>query len=123
MLFDYICEIFNIKQPTGFIFKQMKDFRGEGYNYTDIGMYYTLKYYYDILENKVIEGTGIGIIPYYYEKAKAHYKKVFDLEDAVNSFENKEQLVKITTKILEKRVDIKKPLPLQIDWEENNEDS
>lgn len=122
-LFDYICEIFNIKQPTGFIFKQMKDFRGEGYNYTDIGMYYTLKYFCEVLEGNFFDGTGIGIIPYYYEKAKAHYKKVFDLEDTIEDFENKEQLIKIKTKIIDKKIDVKEPLPMQIDWEGNNEDS
>jgi hypothetical protein len=122
LLFDYICEIFNIKQPTGLMFKQMKDFRGTEYNYTNIGMYYTLKYYYKILEGKFIDGGGIGIIPYYYEKAKEHYKKVFDLEDIIEDFKSKEQVINIKTKIMNRKQDIKKPLPLQIDWEENNED-
>lgn len=122
LLYDYICNLYNIKIPTGMMFKQMKDFREE-YEYTNIGMYYTLKYYYEILENKVLEGTGLGIIPYFYDKAKIHYNKVFDLEEVANNFENTEQSVKIKTKLLNKNLEIKKPLPLNINWEGLNEDN
>jgi hypothetical protein len=99
----------------------MKEFRGEGYNYTDIGMYYTLKYFIEILDGKILDGTGIGIIPYYYEKAKEHYQKIFSIEDIVEEFENKEQTVHITAKKTSKKIDVKNPLPLQINWEDSNE--
>jgi hypothetical protein len=99
----------------------MKEFRGEGYNYTDSGMYYTLKYFTEVLDGKILDGTGIGIIPYYYEKAKEHYQKIFDIEDIVEDFENHEQVIQIITKKSSKKFDVKKPLPLQINWEEDNE--
>lgn len=122
LLFEYICEVYKIEKPTGMMFKQMKDYRSEDYSYTDIGMYYTLKYFYEVMEdNKVLEGSGLGIIPYFYEKAKKHYNKIFDLEDIVDNFENIEQVVKIKTKISNKEDDVISPLPLQMDWEETNE--
>ena len=122
LLFQYICKLYNIKVPTGMMFQQLKNYRSE-YEYTNIGMYYTLLYYYDVLENKVIDETGLGIIPYYYDKAKNHYNKVFNLEDKADEFANNEQIIKIKTKIMNKQINTKKPLPLQINWEENNEDN
>lgn len=121
LLFNYICKVYNIKTPTGMMFKQLKDFRGDDYNYTNIGMYYTLKYYCEIIEGNILDGSGLGIIPYYYDRAKAHYNKVYDLEEMVNNFHNTEQNIKIKTKIQNKRTETKMPLPLDIDWEELNE--
>jgi ribosomal protein S18 len=120
LLFKYICDLYKIKVPTGMMFQQMKTYR-EDYNYTNIGMYYTLKYYYEILENDVIEGNGLGIIPYYYEKAKIYYNKKYDLEDKIDNFENNEQIVKIKTRVLHKELIKKEPLSLHINWEEVNE--
>lgn len=123
LLFEYICELYSFERPTGLMFGQLKTFRGQDYNYTNIGMYYALKYYYEVLGNTVLEDTGLGIIPYYYEKAKKHYNKVFDLEDVVEEFENEEKSVKIKTQIMSKQIDPKKPLPLKICWEGNDEDN
>jgi hypothetical protein len=121
ILFDYICKLYKINKPTGMMFRQLKEFRGEEYNYTNTGMYYTLKYYYEVLENDVLEGTGLGIMPYFYDKARQHYNKVYDLENIVDTFENTEQIIKIKTKISSKDFIQKEPLPLNIDWEEINE--
>jgi len=122
LLFQYICKLYNIKVPTGMMFQQLKNYRNE-YEYTNIGMYYTLLYYYDVLENKVIDETGLGIIPYYYDKAKNHYNKIFNLEDKVDEYTNNEQIIKIKTKIMNKQINTKKPLPLRINWEVDNENN
>jgi len=122
LLFKYICNLYDIEVPTGMMFQQLKTFRNE-YNYTNIGMYYTLKYYYEILENVVIEDTGLGIIPYYYDRAKKHYNKVYNLEDIVEDFKNEEKLIKVKTKTTNKTLTPKNPLPLNFDWEETNEDN
>lgn len=122
LLFEYICKIHNIDKPTGMMFQQMKNYRTD-YDYTNIGMYYTLKYYYDVLENNVLDESGLGIIPYYYDRAKNHYNKVYNLEDIVEDFENKEKAIKIKTKITDKIAIPKLPLPLDFDWEEQNEDN
>ena len=122
LLFQYICKIYNIKVPTGMMFQQLKTYR-DNYDYTNIGMYYTLLYYYDVLENKVLDESGLGIIPYYYEKAKNHYNKVFNLEDKSEEFINNEQIINIKTQISSKQINIKKPLPLQKNWEVGNENN
>ena len=89
LLFQYICSIYNIDKPTGMMFKQLGDYRRD-YGYTDYGMYCTLKYYYETLENEVLEGSGLGIIPYYYEKTKQYYKAKADIEDSAEDFVYKE---------------------------------
>ena len=117
LLFDYICKLYSIDKPTGMMFQQMKNYRAE-YEYTNIGMYYTLQYYYKILENDVLEDTGLGIIPYFYDKAKKHYSKMFNLQDFAEEFKGEEKSVQIKTKIADKISIPKSPLPLNFDWEE-----
>lgn len=117
ILFDYICQIYGLDKPTGLMFKQMKEYRGEGYEYTDIGMYYTLKYYFDVLENQVLEGSGLGIIPYYYDKARQHYNKVYDLTDLSEAYELTNKVKVINTINKKHKEEKKQPLPLVIDWE------
>lgn len=117
-LFEYICDLYDIDVLTGMMFKQIKDFRTD-YNYTNKGMYLTLKYYYEILDNEVKDNTGLGIIPYYYDRAKQHYIDILEVKKHLKNFEIDEQtnIVKI------KNIDIKeikkrKQLPLDnIDWD------
>ena len=47
----------------------------------------TLRYYYELLDNKVLEGVGLGIVPYYYEKAKQQYLTLINVEDMVEDYE------------------------------------
>jgi hypothetical protein len=65
---EYIIEIYG--KITGMIDAQINKYITEKeYKYS--GILYTLKYYYDILENKKTENiNGIGIVPLYYEEAK-----------------------------------------------------
>ena len=126
LLFEYICKLYNIKKPTGMMFKQLKEFRSEPYNYTDSGMYETLKYYYETLENNVIEGTGLGIIPYYYDKAKEHWNTIFEVENSAEEYkEPKNQSITInpnSQRDLMKKLQMNKQLNLQdIDWSEDDE--
>ena len=72
-LIDYICTGFNIKAPTGQQLKSIKQFKELGYSYWEIQ--YTLYYIYCILKKKP-DGTSIGLVPFYYEKAKEHYNLV-----------------------------------------------
>lgn len=90
-LFNYICELYKIDTLTGMMFKQIKDFR-DNYNYTNTGMYLTLKYYYETLGNEVIDNTGLGIIVYYYEQAKQHYIESKEVKKHTEEFEINEEL-------------------------------
>lgn len=85
-LVSYICRLYNINKPTGMMLKQIKDFKNE-YGFTDDGIYMTLRYYYELLDNKVLEGVGLGIVPYYYEKAKQQYLTLINVENMVENCE------------------------------------
>jgi hypothetical protein len=89
-LFEYICELYKIKKPTGMMFKQIKEFRNEPYKYTNWGMLATLKYYHETLDNPVLEDAGIGIIPYYYDRTAKHYNKKYQVEEYMDNFESEE---------------------------------
>ena len=80
-LFNYIYELYGEK-PTGRMFKQLAEYRKPPYNCTNTGMLLTLKYFYETLGNPVIEGTGVGIIPYVYEEAKNNYIRQKDINEA-----------------------------------------
>lgn len=72
-LIEYICTGFGIKAPTGQQLKSIKQFKELGYSYKEIQ--YTIYYIYSVI-NKKVEGTSLGLVPYYYEKAKEHYELV-----------------------------------------------
>ena len=72
-LIDFICSGFGLPAPTGQQLKSIKEFKELGYSYFEI--HYTLYYIYCILKRKP-EGTSLGLVPFYYEKAKEHYQLV-----------------------------------------------
>ncbi|MCD3194898.1 hypothetical protein G8S49_05575 [Clostridium botulinum C] len=120
-LFEYICKLYNIQTLTVMMFKQIKDFRKEPYNFTNIGMYLTLKYYYETLNHEVKEDVGLGIIPYYYDRAEKQYMDIVRLEDYMNEFELTEQesVVTIDKNKMHKEIIKRKKLQYKnINWEE-----
>jgi len=88
---------------------------------TSIGMYYTLKYYYEILENEILDDKGVGIIPYYYDQASKYYSKVFDLEEKAESFIFKDKKQIIKTKRYNTYNKTKKQISLNV-WRTDNEE-
>jgi hypothetical protein len=94
-LIDCICSGFNIKAPTGQQLKSIKQFKELGYSYYEIQ--YTLYYIYGILRKKP-EGTSLGLVPFYYEKAKEHYRLVENAKNSAKSMvieeRNVERIVK-----------------------------
>jgi hypothetical protein len=120
-LYDYICELYNIPKLTGMMFKQIKDFR-DNYGYKNKGMYLTLKYYYEVLENEIKEDTGLGIIVYYYEKAQKHWFEVREIQKHLENFEVNEELNIVKVKNINIK-DLKSIKQLSLDnvnWEEVN---
>lgn len=69
-LIAYIMKLRKESKISGFILRQIKSFREEGYTYG--GMLLTLHYFHEIKGNSVT-ADGIGIIPYVYEEAKNWY--------------------------------------------------
>lgn len=121
VLFQYICWLYQIPTLTGQMFKQLKDFR-DNWQYTDLGMYHTLRYYHEILGKPVKEDAGIGIIPYYYDRAKAHMIQRYEISEKLQGFEHKEEEHYVAVTQPEKW---KKKQPLDfstVDWGDTHED-
>ncbi|GIN22541.1 hypothetical protein [Siminovitchia fordii] len=85
-LIEYICELYGIDAPTGMMVKQIKEFV-EDYNYKYKGMELALRYFYETLGNQVLEGSGIGIIPYIYEDARQHHLTMMNVAESVENLE------------------------------------
>lgn len=121
-LFQYLRdEILKTDKVPALVFKRLKDFR-EDYGYTDIGMYYTLKYIHETLGKEVYDNGLLAQIPYYYEEAKKHVIRIIELEGVAEEFELQDNTVKV---VVGKRHtwNPKKPLDLgSIDWSEEDED-
>jgi hypothetical protein len=82
-LIAYICELYGIDTPTGWMLKQIKDFK-EQFNYTYKGIKTTLHYFFEIQEgNDVSNSVGIGIVPFVYEEAKRFYIDKKAVKDSV----------------------------------------
>ena len=71
-----IKSLFNLDELPVNILKQIDEFVSK-YNYTYRGIINALKYFYDVQGNKVIKDmVTIGIVPYVYLEAEAHYKRI-----------------------------------------------
>ena len=82
-LISYICELYSIDVPTGWMLKQIKDFK-EQFNYTYKGIKSTLHYFFKIQEgNDVADSIGIGIVPFVYDEAKKFYIDKKAVRDSV----------------------------------------
>lgn len=85
-LIDYICELYNVKAPTGMMLMQIKRFQDE-FDYKYKGMELSLRYFHELLENPVREGDGLGIIPYIYDDAKDNYVTKLSVENSIEDFD------------------------------------
>lgn len=121
ILFQYICWLYGIPNLTGQMYKQLKDFR-DNWGYTDIGMYHTLRYYHEILDKPVKEDAGIGIIPYYYDRARAFVFKQYSLKQQYDQYNQEEKEV-FVQRTQPERWKKRQPLNFDtVDWGDTNED-
>ena len=86
-LIEYICKLYKLDAPTGMILKQIRDMREE-YGYKLSGIKLSLQYFYETLENPVLDDTGIGIVPYVYEEAKKHYLMKKEVEKSLENYKD-----------------------------------
>lgn len=109
-LINYICELYRIQTPNGFMLKQIKEFQDD-YGYTLKGMELALRYFHDI-EGNSVDAKGIGIVPYIYEDARNYYIRMNNVKkhsQNVVELQNKEvEVVKFsnTNKRKPKIIDI-----------------
>ena len=101
----YICELFNIKEITPRIMKQMNDYvKINGFTYKGIQL--TLYYFFELKGNPLSKSNGaIGIVPFVYSDAKEFFQKKAQAEET-----NKKIITKLNNILLEyKTVKIKPP--------------
>lgn len=108
-LIDYICKLQNLKQPSGYILKQIKNFEDD-YGYTTQGMLTTLRFVHEVEGLPVMQGAGIGIIEYFYEKAVSYYTNLYNIKqnNAHVIYDNKEGIIYTSApkKRMKKLIDI-----------------
>ena len=96
-LIEFICNNYKLDKPTGYILKQIKEFKTE-YEYSYAAMTYTLWYCKEVLNKSFIEKYGISLIKYYYNEAKNYYSQQEKLKEQINKLSD----IKIKTKIVKK---------------------
>lgn len=87
-LHDYISKVYNVEFPTGWMLKQIKEYKTKR-NYTYKGMELTLRFIYEV-ENKYLReasDSGLGLIPYFYEKAKQYYINLYSVTQSATNIE------------------------------------
>ena len=99
-LSDYVSYIYKIDYPTGWMMKQIKEYKEER-NYTYKGMELTLRYMYEVENLKILKASdsGLGLVPYYYEKAKQHY---IEKQQAKKSMKDFNHVTEVETIYIEK---------------------
>lgn len=105
ILFDYICKLYEVDVPNGYVMKQMKDYHTK-YNYRYAGMKMALEYFYDIKLNPLPDFQTIGILPYIYDEAKDYYTE----QRRIQNMEYKEVEKKVTNIRPPKKVDRKRKI-------------
>jgi len=80
-LIEYVVNLYRIKAPTGWMTKQIKEYK-EQKHYTYVGMEYTLRYMYEVERVELLEAkdSGLGLIPFYYEKARYYYANMAEIK-------------------------------------------
>lgn len=91
-LIEYICSLYNIDSLPPIIYTQIKQYKeNPDYKFTYKGIELTLKYYYEVLKNIPSEDKiTLGIVPYYYEKAKNNYIEELKRKKSTKKFLDKE---------------------------------
>lgn len=92
-LISYICEKYGLDRPTGQILKQIQSF-SEDFEYRYKGMELALRYFFDLEQNSVKENTGIGIVPYVYDRARNFYSKKKMIENSLTDEESEIRVFK-----------------------------
>lgn len=93
-LCEYIAEKYNISYPTGYMMKQLDDFHKQR-SYSYKAMLSTLKYMFEVEKLVPKEGVGLGLITFYYEKAKTYHLKLLTVGKTANGLIIDNKVVKV----------------------------
>lgn len=97
-LIEFVCKNYEIDAPTGFMLKQIKEFRND-YNYPYSAITYTLWYCKEILQKELQVNYGLALVKYYYEEAKDYYtqqSRIIDHMKSISDSDIKTKVVKGT---------------------------
>lgn len=101
-LISYIKDLYDGNIPT-MVFAQIKRYYEKGMKYK--GMLLTLKYIYEH-DNRVFDdNNGIGLIEWYYDKAKENYVDMIRIKNKIKTFEEDNDV-----KIVKKHIDISRKI-------------
>lgn len=93
-LLNYISLRYNVEFPTGFMLKQITDYHNKrGYSYK--AMLVTLQYMFEVEKVPTKEGVGLGLIPFYFEKAKSYHQKIRTAGNSAQNIAINNEIVKI----------------------------
>lgn len=93
-LIEYICENYEIDRPSGFMLKQIKEYKNE-YEYSYAAMTYTLWYCKEILNKTLTEKYGVALIKHFYDEAKKYYLQQEKLKKQINELSDSEIKTKV----------------------------
>lgn len=93
-LIEFICNNYGMEKPSGFMLKQIKDFKND-YGYSYAAMTYTLWYCKEVLNKSLIEKYGVALIKNYYNEAKDYYSQQEKLTEQVNKLSDVEVKKKV----------------------------
>lgn len=100
-LIEFICINYDIERPTGFMLRQIKEYKDE-YLYNYAAMTYTLWYCREVLNKELDIKYGVALIKYYYDEARSYYtqqeKSINKLKELDGS-ELKTKIVKTNRKV------------------------
>ena len=120
-LYDYIKELYRVKQVSLRIITQLKRYKKEN-KLTDYGMLNTLVYIYEINNTVKLDTDldSVGLIPYYYDEASKYFENKQRIGEQAEHVNENEKIVNIIadTSIGFKIDNNKKELQLGGEWED-----
>ena len=96
-LIDFICENYVLDRPTGFMLKQIKEYKND-YGFSYAAMTYTLWYCKEILNKSLIVKYGVVLIKHYYDEAKEYYSQQEKLKEQVNKLSDVKKKTKLVNR-------------------------
>lgn len=90
-----ICDLFNIKRPTGMILKQVKEYHNEPFGYRYKAIQLALEYFFIIKEHSTADARGIGIVPYIYDEAAEFWKTMAEFHSLEETEKEEAQTITI----------------------------
>ncbi len=117
---NYLKKLFNYKQLTPRLNKQIKNFV-ENNNYTYSGIHKTLIYFYEIEKHPLDErykGT-IAIVEYYYQKALAYYFKLYKAQEVNKNKTEKDFQIEMRVIVIDEPYYYKPPIKEFKFWEDD----